>query len=181
MHPLEPLALESRPNPFTGSDVLVILTENRWLSSQPSAEQCIWSDHAASLLGHFATDRAALTQILRLIFEFDAARIMQLPESHAVLARHAAREVIRHLALHLLEHGQLNSDRFKALILQLKDELHVSSRDLFHPLRLALTGRSGEGELDRVVLLLDEAAALQFAIPVKSTRTRILEFCAAMD
>ena len=181
MHPLEPPALEPRPNPFTGSDVLVILTENRWLSSQPSAEQCIWSDHAASLLGHFATDRAALTQILRLIFEFDAAKIMQLPESHAVLARHAAREVIRHLALHLLEHGQLNSDRFKALILQLKDELHVSSRDLFHPLRLALTGRSGEGELDRVVLLLDEAAALQFAIPVKSTRTRILEFCAAMD
>ncbi len=181
MHPLEPPGLEPRQNPFTGSDVLIILTDNRWLSSQPSAEQRMWSDHAASLLGHFATDRAALTQILRLIFEFDAAKIMRLPESHAVLARHAAREVIRHLALHLLEHGQLNSDRFKALIIQLKEELHVSSRDLFHPLRLALTGRSGEGELDRVVLLLDEAAVLQFAIPVKSTRTRILEFCAAMD
>ncbi len=181
MPPPDPPAIEPGPTQFTGSDVVVILTENHWLNSQPSAEQLIWSDHAASLLGHFAADRVTLTEILRLFFEFDAAKILQLPECHAVLARYAARDVIRHLAMHLLESGQLNSDRFKALIILLKDELHVSSRELFHPLRLALTGRSGGGALDRVVLLLDEAAALQFAIPVKSARTRILEFCAAMD
>lgn len=181
MPPPEPPDLEPRPNPFTGADVLSLLKENHWLESQPSAQQIAWSDHAASLLGHYATGRSALDQVLRLIFEFDATQIMQLPDSHAVLARHAARDVIRHLALHLLEPGQLDSDRFKSLINQLKDELHVSSRDLFHPIRLALTGRSGEGELDRVILLLDEAAALPFAVPVKSTRTRILEFCAAME
>ena len=47
--------------------------------------------------------------------------------------------------------------------------------------RLALAGRAGEGELDRVILLLDEAAALSFAAPVKSARVRILEFCSALD
>ena len=181
MHPPEPPELEPRPNPYSGADVLVLLKENHWLESAPSEKQLAWCDHAASLLGHYAADRAALAKILRLIFEFDATRIMQLPESHAVLARHAARDVIRHLALHLLQPGHLNSDRFKELINQLKEELHVGSRDLFHPIRLALTGRSGEGELDRVILLLDEAAALPFAIPVKSTHTRILEFCAAME
>src|SRR5713226_7006179 len=41
--------------------------------------------------------------------------------------------------------------------------------------------REIEGGLDRVILLLDEAAALPFAVPVKSVRTRILEFCAALD
>jgi len=30
-------------------------------------------------------------------------------------------------------------------------------------------------------LLLDEAAALSFAVPVKSARVRILEFCSALD
>ncbi|HEY2119717.1 MAG TPA: hypothetical protein VGH37_11075 [Candidatus Acidoferrum sp.] len=181
MHPPEPPELEPRPNPYSGADVLVLLKEHHWLESAPSEKQLVWCDHAASLLGHYAADRPALAKILRLIFEFDATRIMQLPESHAVLARHAARDVIRHLALHLLQPGHLNSDRFKELIHQLKEELHVGSRDLFHPIRLALTGRSGEGELDRVILLLDEAAALPFAIPVKSTYTRILEFCAAME
>jgi len=52
---------------------------------------------------------------------------------------------------------------------------------LFHPIRLALTGRSGEGALDRVILLLDSAAVLAFAVPVKSARTRVLEFCSHLD
>jgi hypothetical protein len=181
MHPPEPPDQVAKPNPFTGAEVLSLLLENHWQESQPTPEQLAWCDQAASLLGHFATDRSALTQILRLVFEFDATQILQLPDSHAVLARHAARGVIRHLALHLLQPGQLNSERFKELINQLKQALHVSSRDLFHPIRLALTGRSGEGELDRVILLLDQAATLPFAVPVKSTQTRILEFCAAME
>ncbi len=181
MHLPESPKLEPRSNPFTAADILTVLRANEWLTSDPTPEQIVWSSQAASLLGPFAADPVALAQILRLIFEFDATSIMQLPDSHAVLARHAARAVIRHLALHLLEPGPLNSDRFKTLINHLKGELGVGSRDLFHPIRLALTGRSGEGELDRVILLLDEATALPFAVPVKSTRTRILEFCAAMD
>jgi len=52
---------------------------------------------------------------------------------------------------------------------------------LFHPIRLALAGRAGEGELDRVILLLDEAANASFAVRVKPARERILEFCAALD
>ena len=181
MHPPEPPELHPRPNPFTKADVLAFLEEGNCLKRSPSAEHSAWSEHAASLLGQYATDRAGLDAILRLIFEYDAVKIMQLTESHAVLARHGAREVIRHLALHLLEDAPLTSDRFKALINVLKEELQLGSRDLFHPIRLALTGRSGEGELDRVILLIDEAAALRFAVPVKSTRVRILEFCAAMD
>ena len=60
---------------------------------------------------------------------------------------------------------RFNSERFKELFTLLKEKLEVRSRDLFHPLRLALAGRAGEGELDRVILLLDEAAALPFACP----------------
>jgi len=44
-----------------------------------------------------------------------------------------------------------------------------------------LAGRAGGGELDRVILLLDEAASLRFTLPVKTARERILEFCSAMD
>lgn len=181
MHPPEPPNALPRTNPFSGTDVLSLLREHGWLLEPPSAALVAWADQAASLLGRYAADRAALGAIIRLIFEYDATQIMQLTESHAVLARHAARDVIRHLAFHLLEAVLLNSDRFKELINALKGELQVSSRDLFHPIRLALTGRSGEGELDRIILLLDQASTLPFAVPVKSTRTRVLEFCAAMD
>ncbi len=98
-----------------------------------------------------------------------------------MLARYGARDVVRQIALFLLDPTPFNSDRFKELVTLLKGKLELRGRDLFHPLRLALAGRSGEGELDRVILLLDEGSALSFDVPVKSARTRILEFCSALD
>jgi nondiscriminating glutamyl-tRNA synthetase len=98
-----------------------------------------------------------------------------------VLSRYAARDVLRRLALLLLEGGALDSDRFKAIVTSLKESLDIRGRELFHPIRLALAGRAGEGELDRVILLLDEAAGAGFAVRAKSARERILEFCAGLD
>jgi len=92
-----------------------------------------------------------------------------------------ARDVIRHLALLLLDPAPFTSERFKQIVTYLKETCGLRSRDLFHPIRLSLAGRIGEGELDRVILLLDEAATLNFALPAKSVRTRIPEFCSALD
>jgi hypothetical protein len=81
----------------------------------------------------------------------------------------------------LLDGGALDSERFKEIITIMKESSDLRSRDLFHPIRLALAGRAGEGQLDRVILLIDEAAALPFAVAVKSARARIVEFCSALD
>lgn len=168
-------------NPYTASDVIAILRENHWLSGDATAEQAAWAERAAQLLGHYAENRIGLTNLLRLVFHYDAAEILQSPDAHTALSRYAARDVIRHLALLLLDPAPFTSDRFKEIVSELKEKLEVRSRDLFHPIRLSLAGRIGEGELDRIILLLDEAAALPFAAPVKSVRTRIVEFCSALD
>jgi glutamyl/glutaminyl-tRNA synthetase len=169
------------PNPYSATDIIAILHENRWLTTDPTPEQTTWADRAAQLLGHYAEDRVALANLLRLVFHYDAGEILQSPDAHAALSRNAARDVIRHLALLLLDPAPFTSERFKEIVTHLKETCGLRSRDLFHPIRLALAGRVGEGELDRVILLLDEAAALPFAVPVKSVRTRILEFCSALD
>jgi glutamyl/glutaminyl-tRNA synthetase len=168
-------------NPFTREDVLSILRERSWLTADPSPGHLVFCDRAASLLGHFATDRTGLEQLLHLVFTYDAAHTLQTPEAHAVLTRYAARDVIRELALALLDPAPFTSDRFKEVVAQLKEKLELRGRDLFHPIRLALAGRAGEGELDRVILLVDEAAPLPFVVPIKSIRARILEFCSLLD
>jgi len=168
-------------NPYTAADVLTLLRGNHWLATDPNPEQTAWADRAAQLLGHYAESREGLANLLRLVFEYDAARILQTTDAHSALSRYAARDVIRHLALLLLDPAPFTSDRFKEIVTELKEKLEVRSRDLFHPIRLSLAGRIGEGELDRIILLLDEAAALPFAVPVKSVRARILEFCSALD
>lgn len=169
-----------RENPYKANDVLAILREQQWLSAEPSPEQLAFCERAAALLGHFVEDRIGLERLVRLVFTYDAAEILRSTEAHAVLARYEARDVVRHLALLLLEPEPFTSDRFKEVVTHLKEKLEVRGRDLFHPIRLALAGRAGEGELDRVILLVDEAAALLFAVPVKTVHARILEFCAAL-
>jgi hypothetical protein len=168
-------------NPFSSADVLAILRERGWLEAEATGEQVAWCEHAAAILGGHAADQQALSELLTLVFHYDAGEILSRVESHAVLSRHAAREVIREVALLLLEGGALDSERFKEIITKLKEGMDLRGRELFHPIRLALAGRAGEGELDRVILLLDEAAGLEFAVAVKPARVRILEFCAGLD
>jgi hypothetical protein len=167
---------------FTAEDVAAILRENGWLTASPEsrddAELLPWLTRAAELLGPYTTKRANL---LKLIFRYDAAEILQEHESQAVLARSGAREVIRELANLILDGGEVDSNRFKEIIEAMKAATPYRSRELFQPIRLALSGCSGTGELDRVILLLDGAAGLSFAVTVKSTRQRMLEFCAALD
>lgn len=179
--PESPETLQPAVSLLSASDMLSVLREQNWLDTEPTPGILVWCERAATLLSHFAADRAALTELLRLVFSYDAAQILQSPESHAVVARIGAREVIRHVALFLLDPAPLTTERFHEIIEFLKTSVGLRSRDLFHPLRLALTGRAGEGDLDRVILLIDEASTLPFAVPVKSVRTRVLEFCAALE
>jgi glutamyl/glutaminyl-tRNA synthetase len=168
-------------NPFHSADVLTILRERGWMTGEQTPGIEAWCGHAAAILGGHAADRAALSDLLALVFHYDAREIISRVESHVVLSRYAAREVLRQVALLLLDSAPLDSERFKEIITKLKEEMELRGRELFHPIRLALAGRAGEGDLDRVILLLDEAAALPFVVPVKSARARILEFCAALD
>jgi hypothetical protein len=158
-----PRVAEVAVNPFTATDVMEILRERRWLAGPPSPEQGVWCERAASMLGPHAGSRDALADLLSLVFHYDA------------------RDVLRQLARLVLERQTFDSERFKVVVTELKERLEIRGRELFHPLRLALAGRAGEGELDRVVLLVDDAASLGFDAPVKTVRERALEFCAAFD
>jgi len=166
-------------------EIAAILKGRGWLGAQsdfavdPGMQE--WLARAAELLGPHAATSAELASLLKPLFSYEAADLLRRTENQEVLARSGAREVIREFANRVLDGGDLDSDRFKQIVDEMKLAVPYRSRAMFHPIRLALTGRAGEGELDRVILLMDSAAKLNFAVPVKSTRQRILEFCAALD
>jgi len=170
---------------WRGADIEQILVDCGWLHAkdarQPDARMEEWLGRAAQLLGPHASDRAGMTASLEHVFCYDAADLLRRPENQAVLERAGAREIIRELANQVLSGREIDSDRFKEIVEGLRAALPYRSRAMFHPIRLALAGRAGEGELDRVILLLDSASKLTFAAPVKNARQRMLEFCAALD
>ena len=173
---------------FTADDVGAILRERGWLDAACDAKAVdrepalqAWLARAAELLGPQAEDRQALGELLALVFNYDASAILRDEANRAVFTREGVRDVIRELANRILAGGDVESERFKAIVEGMKAVLPYRSRDLFLPIRVALVGRPGEGALDRVILLLDAAAKLPFVAPVKGTRQRMLEFCAALD
>jgi glutamyl/glutaminyl-tRNA synthetase len=169
---------------WCATDVEQILRERRWLSTKTDRDDAqfgAWLERAAALLGPHAKNRLELITLLEPVFCYDAADVLRRAGAQQVLARTGAREVIRELANEVLASGEVDSDRFKQVVQAIKAAVPYRSRALFHPIRLALTGRAGEGELDRVILLLDAGAKLRFAIPVKGVRARIIEFCSALD
>jgi Anticodon binding domain len=172
-------------NPFTAADVVAILREHGWIAAESelvaSSSLASWCTRAAELLGPQVSDRAELGELLSLVFKYDAAGSLQQPANQDVLARSGARDVIRALANRVLDGAEIDSDRFKEIIESIKASAPYRSREMFHPIRLALTGRAGEGDLDRVILLLDSAAKVEFGVDVKGTRQRMLEFCAVFE
>ena len=171
-----------RPNPFTAADVEAIVRQRGWLGAGAAdGSTAAWMADAAALLGPHCESREAMGELLSRIFHYDAGRIAATVECHTVLVRKGARQVLRAFAHHLLDGAEVDSDRYKEVINAVKAGLPCRGRELFYTIRLALTGRAGEGELDRVILLMDRAARLPWAMPVKSARERILEFCAAVD
>ena len=172
---------QTTENSSSAADVAAILRQHSWHTADLSPEQSSWCERAAAFLGPQSPDRAALENLLTLIFHYDAREILSQVDAHAVMSRSAAREALRELASQLLDPAPLTPDRFNVVIDAVKANLDIRGRELFQTLRLSLAGRSGEGDLDRVVLLLDEAAAANFSTPVKSARARIIEFCSALD
>ena len=174
-----------RGHSCTPAEIEETLRERGWLSPQHGCQSASalqeWLSRAAELLGPHAATRDDLCGLLELLFFYDAAELLRRRESQEVLARTGAREVLRELANRILEGGDIDSDRFKQIVDDLKLAVPYRSRAMFHPIRLALAGRAGEGELDRVILLIDSASKIDFRIHVKSTRQRMLEFCAALD
>jgi Anticodon binding domain len=144
-------------------------------------ERLAWLAEAARLLGAQADSATALEALLAQVFHYDARQTLARVENQAVMAREAARLVLRELASLVLDSSAIDSDRYKEIITALKERTGRRGQELFHPVRLALAGRSGEGENDRVILLVDGAAGLAWSVPVKSCRQRMVEFCAAID
>jgi glutamyl/glutaminyl-tRNA synthetase len=76
------------------------------------------------------------------------------------------REVIRTFASLVPRSSPMDAETYKQVAQETGRKTGTKGRDLYHPIRLALTARASGPELVKLVPLIEEASGLEFPIPV---------------
>jgi glutamyl-tRNA synthetase/nondiscriminating glutamyl-tRNA synthetase len=112
------------------------------------------------------------------IFGFDPAAARANEENAAVLAADSACTVLAEVTSRVRAHtGPVTPEAFKAWLNEIKAATGIKGKELFHPVRIALTGFHSGREFDKVLPLIEDGAALGLDIP--SVRERIDRFLGA--
>jgi glutamyl-tRNA synthetase/nondiscriminating glutamyl-tRNA synthetase len=123
-----------------------------------------------------------LPQATRLIFEYDVRNLAESPETAAEINQPTTREVLEHFIPRALAaagaEGYLSYPRFREIAREVQRQTGKKGRDLFHPIRVAITGASSGPELEKLIPIIEEGSKLELKRPVKSIAARLREFAA---
>ncbi|ABF39056.1 glutamyl-tRNA synthetase / glutamate--tRNA(Gln) ligase [Candidatus Koribacter versatilis Ellin345] len=118
----------------------------------------------------------------KVFFDYDAAAALANPDNAEVLAAPKTTDVLAAFTTRIAnESAPLTAERFKAIVNEVKTETGVKGKDLFHPIRIAVTGTHSGPEFDKLVPLIEEGASLNLPIAVKSVKERVAEFASARN
>lgn len=120
-----------------------------------------------------------LPAAVRLIFEYDAQSVLRGEETRHVAEDADSRAVLEAFIPKVLAAGELDYPRFREIAKSVQKETGKKGKDLFHPIRVALTGAVSGPELEKLIPIFEEGAKLNLACPVKSVAQRLREFAAA--
>jgi nondiscriminating glutamyl-tRNA synthetase len=121
---------------------------------------------------------------LAFLFDFDAGAAMRDPRVRDEMSGATAQAVVRALAEELARAPRLDRERFRDVAGQVRARTGQKARALFHPIRVALTGKLEGPELDLVVPAIDRGADLprEAGLPeIFGNRERATAFVRALD
>ena len=121
---------------------------------------------------------------LSFLFEYSPEQALADPIVRAEMSSDDARAVARTLAEKLATAPRLDRDRFRSIANEVKAATGQKAKALFHPIRVALTGRPAGPELDLVVPAIDRGAVLPASAglpPMIGCRERAAAFARALE
>jgi len=107
-------------------------------------------------------------------------RVTQVAEEDAaMLTSEAGERVVRAFTEKVrAEAGTITPQRFKELMNEVKAETGVKGKELFHPVRIILTGAHSGPEFDKLIPLFEDGSRLDLPAHVPSVRERVEAFAA---
>jgi glutamyl-tRNA synthetase len=171
MKALAPLERAERAAPF--------LQAAGYLSEEITQAQTNWLELAVSTLIERVDTLDELAESFALLFEFSLDGLEQAEKES--LQTECAAKVLEVFSQKLKGIENLDYETFAALTQEIKNETGCKGRELYHPLRVALTGRSSGLDLDKLIPLVESGSSLDFPQPLKNCAQRVAETLAYLS
>lgn len=163
------------------------LKDAKWLNAQSAPvvdlEENLqnWLSRVIELVAPSVDRLDQLPERAALIFNYDAKAALTAPDNAEVLAWPNTDAVLARFMVKILEDesakaGKLTPECFKLLVNEVKAETGAKGKELFHPIRIVITGSHSGPEFDKLIPILDAGSLLPLPRHVLSVHERVEEF-----
>jgi nondiscriminating glutamyl-tRNA synthetase len=151
------------------------------VSWNPSPQVTDWLGKITDFLAPSVDRLDQLPQRASPIFHYNAHAALSMPDNAEVLAWAKTTAVLDAFAKHIMDdesanRGQLTGDRFKAIVNEVKTETGAKGKELFHPIRIVITGSHSGPDFDKLIPIIEEGSRLALPQHVLNVRERVAEF-----
>jgi nondiscriminating glutamyl-tRNA synthetase len=156
----------------------------RQYSWNPTPEVAAWLAKITQLLSPAVDTLEQLPARARRIFHYDPTAALADPDNADVLSWPHTDAVFSRFTIKILSDesaraGELTAECFKTIVNEVKAETGAKGKELFHPVRIVVTGSHSGPDFDRLVPILEEGSRLQLPKHVLSVKERVEEFAKA--
>jgi glutamyl-tRNA synthetase/nondiscriminating glutamyl-tRNA synthetase len=150
------------------------------LPENPDERTRAWFGKVVALLVPSADKLDQLPDRAALIFHYDAVAALSSSDNAEVLAAPKTADVLAAFAAQVAgDPSPMKPERFKAIMNEVKAKVGAKGKDLFHPVRIALTGSHSGPEFDKLIPIIEEGSQLDLPHHVMNVRERLAAFHAA--
>jgi nondiscriminating glutamyl-tRNA synthetase len=180
-----PERIERLAGPFFMSSIGELpVPQDATASSSEASVVTEWFAKVTQLLAPSVDRLDQLPEKASLIFNYDPRAALSSPDNTEVLALPNADAVLTRFAYKILEdesarEARLTSELFKKIVNEVKAETGAKGKDLFHPIRIVITGSHSGPEFDKLIPILEEGSRLPLPKHVLSVRERVEAFAKA--
>ena len=149
-----------------------------------TADVVTWFGKITALLAPSVDRLDQLPERASLIFNYDAKAALTSSDNSEVLALHNTGAVLTRFAFKILEDesardGKLTPEQFKKIVNEVKAETGAKGKELFHPIRIVITGSHSGPEFDKLIPILEAGSHLPLPKHVLSVYERVEQFAKA--
>jgi glutamyl-tRNA synthetase/nondiscriminating glutamyl-tRNA synthetase len=148
---------------------------------QPSQEVRDWLGKVTQLVAPSVDRLEQVPARAGFIFHYDAGAALAAQDNAEVLGGEKTAAVLQAFLAKVAadadaQAGKLPPERFKAMINEVKAETGTKGKELFHPIRIVVTGSHSGPDFDKVIPIIEQGSHLKLPRHVLSVAERAREF-----